>query len=109
MVSLVIIWRISVLPEGSLKYYLENSKAYLGEKTFRFDIYYKGILQYDRDKKNSDGSLVRQTKVQRCYCFDYQELVKAFGINLEKNKIDDDIIEDSKDISKEDLQGRFDL
>lgn len=99
----------TVLPEGSLKYYLENSKAYLGEKTFRFDIYYKGILQYDRDKKNSDGSLVRQTKVQRCYCFDYQELVKAFGINLEKNRIDDDIIEESIDVSKEDLQGRFDL
>lgn len=75
----------TLLPEGSLKYYLENSKAYLGEKNARYDMYFKGVLQYDKDVKNKDGSMVKKSTTQRSFCFDYLELVRAFDINLERS------------------------
>lgn len=75
----------TLLPEGSLKYYLENSKAYLGEKNVRYDVYFKGVLQYDKDAKNKDGSMVKKSTTQRSFCFDYLELVRAFDINLERS------------------------
>lgn len=88
----------TLLPEGSLKYYLENSKAYLGEKSARYYVYYKGVIQFEKEKKNSDGSLMKQSTTQRSYCFDYQELVKAFDINLEKvHSEENDTLEDLED------------
>jgi hypothetical protein len=77
-----------LLPEGSLKYYLENSKAYLGEKTARYDVYHKGILQYVKNEKKVGGSLIKQTTTHRSYCFDYSKIVESFDVNFEKTKFE---------------------
>lgn len=76
----------SVLPESSLKYYLEKSKSYLGEKPVRFNIYFKGVLQYEPEKSGPGGSLTKQSVTQRSYCFDYNSLKAYFGLNLERNQ-----------------------
>lgn len=107
----------TLLPEGSLKYYLENSRAYLGEKLMRYDVYYKGIVQCEQTYKNKDGSLVKQSTSQRSYCFDYCEIVKAYDINLEKSSpysnesMDEEEDEHSSDEEDEppSLQQEFDF
>ena len=72
----------TLLPEGSLKYYLEHSREYLGEKAgIRFKHYVHGVIQYTKD---SNGQSREVTTVQRAYCFDYLSLARTFGINLEK-------------------------
>lgn len=71
-----------VLPTDALKYYLQNSKAYLGEKVARFDVYKKGILQYDHSKMGANNSAPKLTTTQRAYCFDYALLCETFGISL---------------------------
>lgn len=71
----------TLLPEGSLKYYLEHSREYLGEKTgIRYTLYHHGIIQLQKV-----GDTTKEAKtVQRSYCFDYLKLVESFNINLEK-------------------------
>ena len=57
----------TLLPEGSLKYYLEHCKEYLGEKaSVKFTVYHKGIIQYQKVGVQSKEAKT----VQRCYCFD---------------------------------------
>lgn len=101
----------TLLPEGSLKYYLEKSKAYLGEKSARYYVYYKGVIQYEKDRKNADGSLMKQSTTQRSYCFDYQEIVKAFDINLEKARLDavNDTLDDLEDKVPQPKQSELDF
>ena len=71
-----------VLPEESLKYYLINSKAYLGEKQCRFKVFFKGMPQYELSP--IPGRLPTQvSKVFRAFCFDYLKLVDEFDINFE--------------------------
>ena len=90
----------TLLPEGSLKYYLEHSKEYLGEKAgIRYKMYRKGLLVYSEKEKNADGSSKVQSTVQRSYCFDCAALVANFSINLERAKdtdIDTAHIEDTE-------------
>ena len=70
----------SVLPEGSLLYYLEHSRAYLGyKKGVRFKVYHNGVLQF----KNSKDGNNPESKVFLSYCFDYRMLEEDYGINLE--------------------------
>lgn len=70
----------TVLPEGSLLYYLEHSRAYLGfKKGVRFKVYHNGVLQF---KNGKDGNNP-ETKVLLSYCFDYHILEEDYGINLE--------------------------
>ena len=71
-----------VLPTDALKYYLQNSRAYLGEKVARFDVYKKGIIQYDHTKITSNNTPVKMTMTQRAFCFDYNLLCETFGISL---------------------------
>lgn len=71
----------TLLPEGSLKYYLEHCREYLGEKQgIRYKVYHHGVIQY---QKAGDQSKEAST-VQRSYCFDYNLLVESFNINLER-------------------------
>ena len=74
----------TLLPEHSLKYYLEHSREYLGEKaSVRYTVYHKGIVQFQKE-----GNTTKEAKtVQRSYCFDYRELVKSFNINLEQENM----------------------
>lgn len=71
----------TLLPEGSLKYYLEKSREYLGEKSgVRYTVFHRGIPQMEKS-----GDKPKEVKtVQRSYCFDYTMLAQNFGINLEK-------------------------
>ncbi len=51
----------TLLPEGSLKYYLEHSREYLGEKSgIRYKVYHHGILQM---KKEGDIDGAGQSRV----------------------------------------------
>ena len=71
-----------VLPTDALKYYLQNSRAYLGEKVARFDVYKKGIIQYDHTRAAMGSTPPKLTMTQRAYCFDYDLLCETFGISL---------------------------
>ena len=83
----------TLLPEQSLKYYLENSRGYLGEKaSVRYTVYHKGYVKFQKE-----GDTTKEAKtVQRSYCFNYNELKTLFNINLEqenpnnKTEIEDD-------------------
>jgi len=70
----------TLLPEGTLKYYIKNCREYLGEKHgIRYTVYHRGQVQYQKGQQNKEASTV-----QRSYCFDYQKLVETFNINFEK-------------------------
>ena len=71
----------TLLPEGSLKYYLEHCREYLGEKQgIRYKVYHHGVVQYQKvGDQNKEASTV-----QRSYCFDYHMLAESFNINLER-------------------------
>lgn len=70
----------TLLPEGTLKYYIKNCREYLGEKQgIRYIVYHRGQVQYHKGQQNKE-----QSTVQRSYCFDYQKLVETFNINFEK-------------------------
>lgn len=75
----------TVLPEGSLKYYLENSKSYLGEKPCRFNVYHKGVIQLEPSKLSQNGVPCKLSTTQRSYCFDYDSLKSYFNICLERS------------------------
>ena len=65
----------TLLPEASLKYYLENSKA-----SVRYTVYHKGVVQFQKE-----GNTPKEAKtVQRSYCFNYDEIKTLFNINLEQ-------------------------
>ena len=70
----------TLLPEGTLKYYIKNCREYLGEKHgIRYTVYHRGQVQYQKGQQNKEASTV-----QRSYCFDYQKLVETYNINFEK-------------------------
>lgn len=71
-----------VLPTDALRYYLQNSIAYLGEKVARFDVYKKGSPVYDTTKSATNKPPTRVTSAQRAYCFAYDRLVQIFAISL---------------------------
>ena len=71
-----------VLPTDALRYYLQNSTAYLGEKVARFDVYKKGSPVYDTTKSAPNKLPTRVTSAQRAYCFAYDRLVQIFAISL---------------------------
>jgi hypothetical protein len=61
---------VKALPATTLKYYLENTKSFLGyEKATRFS---------RKDYSAAEGKAVEQRQVTSSYCFDYDSL----GINV---------------------------
>lgn len=74
------------IPEASLKYYLEKSREFLGEKkSVRFSCFMKGGIP-KMSQPSLPGERTRQLQeVQRAYCFDYDELVRNYHINLMEN------------------------
>ena len=71
----------TLLPEGSLKYYLTHSREYLGEKaSVKYTVYHKGLVQYQKE-----GNTTKEAKtVQRSYCFNLKLLAEKYNINLEQ-------------------------
>ena len=76
----------TALPEESLKYYLENSKEYLGEQRMTYHVVKKGNQVLDFDHRDAKGQPTKMSVQQRSYCFDYEKLVEAFDINLEMTR-----------------------
>lgn len=64
----------TVLPNSTLKYYLENSNYYLGlEYSTRF---------YLKERDKGTGEIKEETQITSAYCFNYEKLRKDIGINL---------------------------
>ena len=78
------------IPEASLRYYLEKSREYLGEKkSVRFKCFMRGGIP-KMSQPSFQGERSRQLEeVQRAYCFDYDELVKNYHINLVENSLEE--------------------
>lgn len=74
------------LPEESLRYYLENSKEYLGEQRMTYHVVKKGNQVLDFDHRDTKGQPTKMSVQQRSYCFDYEKLIEAFDINLEMTR-----------------------
>ncbi|MDC7147570.1 DNA primase [Bacteroides ovatus] len=90
----------SALPIESLKYYLENSKEYMGIKnSVRFKNIQKGMEVTARmetiDGKEKFG---KTTMVEQAMCFDYEMIMNAYNINLE---VDTGIEDNSLDTEPE--------
>lgn len=77
------------LPEESLRYYLENSKEYLGEQRMTYHVIKKGNQVLDFEHRDAKGQPSKMSVQQRSYCFDYEKLVEAFDINLEMSRNED--------------------
>ena len=101
----------TLLPEGSLKYYLEHSREYLGEKAgIRYKVYRKGFIVYSETGKNADGSPKELSSVQRSYCFDYRALATNYSINLERSRDTDEDTAHMEDLlADRDLQPHLPL
>jgi len=93
----------NVLPEGSLKHYLENSNEYFGEKVIKYKVYHRGIVVM----KKVDGMQMEAATTQRSYCFNYDQLSETFKINLTKAAYDDMNLEDIDDDN--DIQRKLDF
>lgn len=78
----------TTLPTESLKYYLENSKEYLGIKqSMRFKNIINGLHQVETVETDSGFKHVTTTDtIDQAMCFDYEMLCDSFGINLEVQK-----------------------
>jgi DNA primase len=72
-----------ILPEETLKYYLENSKCFLGEQRMTYHVFKKGVQVIDYEHHNGVNEPIKKSVQQRSYCFDYQLLAETFEINLE--------------------------
>lgn len=73
------------LPEGSLRFYLENSKEYLGTMTsVRFKNIYKGGIENTKPVTTDTGGIeMRRTSgVDMAMCFDYEKIRENYGIDI---------------------------
>lgn len=75
----------NTLPTESLKYYLENSKEYLGVKqSMRFKNIINGVHQVESvEAQMGVKQLTHTDTIDQAMVFDYEMLRDAFGINLE--------------------------
>lgn len=75
----------TTLPTESLKYYLENSKEYLGIKqSMRFKNIINGVHQVESvEMQMGVRQLTHTDTIDQAMVFDYEMLRDAFGINLE--------------------------
>lgn len=83
----------TVLPEGSLRYYLENSKEFLGMKrTVRFKEIKKGIELRKEVTTDTGQEFKKTNNVDMAMCFDYQMIMENFGIdiNVYTDQVDDE-------------------
>ncbi|MBO5181849.1 MAG: DNA primase [Paraprevotella sp.] len=70
----------TVLPDGSLNYYLANSKEYLGMSP---SVRFKCVVNGYEQTVVEGGKALKASTVQRALCFDYAMLAQHYGINLE--------------------------
>lgn len=86
----------SALPVESLKYYLENSKEFMGYKNaVRFQNIQNGVQVIKEVEVEGKKEFKKTTMVDQAMCFDYEMLSRSFDINLE---IDEGIEEENKGV-----------
>lgn len=75
----------SILPEGSLVYYLENSKEYMGKKnSVRFKNIQRGVEVQKIETTPTGGISYKKTSTPDiALCFDYKMIKDTYNINLE--------------------------
>ena len=75
----------SILPEGSLIYYLENSKEYMGKKnSVRFKNIQRGVEVTKVETTPTGGIAYKKTSTPDvALCFDYRMIRETYNINLE--------------------------
>lgn len=71
----------NIIPDESLKYYLEQSRAFLGEKNVCYYVSKNGEKVVSPDYIGQGPPKFQRT-TQRSYCFDYNILKSVYGINL---------------------------
>lgn len=87
----------NIIPEESLRYYLEQSRAFLGERSVRYTVCVKGQPQIEPGAiPDSHGRIRYQQSLQRSYCFDYDMLRRIHGIHL-PTRTEDDVEEEADD------------
>jgi len=69
------------LPEDALREYLKNANYYLGLKAAKFKFLINGIEQHVKDPQPGKNNVKQTTR--RALVFDYEALVKLYGISLE--------------------------
>jgi DNA primase catalytic core len=75
----------NALPTESLKFYLENSREYMGMKNaVRFKNIVKGVeMTKVIPIHGSQPTVIKTTTVDQAMCFDYDLLRENYGVNLE--------------------------
>lgn len=92
----------SALPTESLKYYLENSKEFMGYKNaVRFKNIQHGVEVVQQVEINGKKEYKKTSMIDQAMCFDYEMLMKAFDINLEIDE--DDLNEMDDTINKKEV------
>ncbi len=100
----------TILPEGSLNYYLENSHEYIGRKnSVRFKNIQRGYEVTEVNRENGRNTIVNATTVDTAMCFDYEALTKTFNINLEVQKVEFNKFADIEEEAKQDPQMKLSL
>ena len=96
----------TALPPESLKFYLENSKEYLGVKnSVRFKNIQNGVEVTKRVDIGEGRTEFRKTSTpEQAMCFDYEMIMSSYNINLEiDTDTGDNNSEDSEDVKEEPL------
>lgn len=82
----------TLLPVGSLTYYLENSPAYIGKKqSVRFKSIQNGY-EITKEVKASNGTkqYKKVSSVDQAMVFDYDLLCETYGVSLMSSTIESD-------------------
>jgi len=102
----------SALPPESLKFYLENSKEYLGVKnSVRFKNIQKGV-EVTKQVERADGKVEyrKTSSTEQAMCFDYEQLRQAYNINLEiDSEVRDGGADDVPEEKQDNQQKQFDF
>ncbi|MDR0939942.1 MAG: DNA primase [Mediterranea sp.] len=97
----------TALPLESLRFYLENSKEYMGQKnSVRFLNVQNGV-EVTQKVEHPGGRVEyhRTTTVDQAMCFDYKAIRKFYNVNLEVDT--DSAFEDDGEAAREDSQAEF--
>lgn len=88
----------NALPTESLKFYLENSKEYMGVKnSVRFKNIQHGVEVTTRIELGDGKAEFRKTSTtEQAMCFDYEKISELYNINLEIDTDAGDIVESKK-------------
>lgn len=89
------------IAEASLRHYLEVSKEFLGTKNA---VRFKNMSNQAEALQRTEGSVgvIQTTRVDWALCFDYEQLVRNYGINLQIETARDEAAVDPIDIDEND-------